>query len=418
MKKILTSLLFIALCIMDCSDSKDDPIPEISGAFAIQMFDINNRGNASDIRVFFNSNTTLAELKEFRLILVPEALVSAVSIADFPESGSAVLIIAADKGLQKLTLSAGLTDFQGKGISVGEAYRVAVASIHAREGGNSPVVISNESITLEDSPLQDLYVSNSRGNSVVIIDEITGELIGNFIRPGAGQLTNTQELIRTDEGEYLVTGFGNSAIKRYNANGGLVENFTRGYTLGGPTKTSVGPDNLLYVSQWQNNINNVARFDYDTGDFVDEFVTGVDRAMGHAWDAEGNYYLASFGTPSVIKYNSEGERLMTIGSAQLAGPVNVWIKNSQKQLFVVDWPNGTVKIFNMETGEFQGNFISGMQRVEGFLFGENNALYLCDWLANSVNEYDATSGSLRRSMPISILNNPNGIIYGPNVDPQ
>ncbi|OEK00947.1 hypothetical protein BFP97_05235 [Roseivirga sp. 4D4] len=419
MKLNFLSLLIILVLISCDSSDGDELAPVIFSPSGIEHFDINNRGNASDIRLFFEFSQSIQHVREFRIILVPEGKQPEVSISSFLSASSQVQIVPAQQGEIKLTLNASLKDLDGNNISDGTAYAVAVASIHKTSEEDSKFLISNQSVTLTPTELKDLYISNSRGNSVVVIDEVTGELIGNFISPGIGGLGNTQELIINEAGNFLVTGVDNTAVKLYDGTtGAFIRDFTSGYVLGAPTKTSIGPDNLLYVSQWTNNINNVARFNYETGAFVDEYITGVDRAMGHAWDSDGNYYLALFGTPSVVKYDSQGNEVAKIGEGLLQGPVNVWVDESRNGLFVVDWSVGQVKEFDLTTGSFKANLVTGMQRVEGFLFGRDNALYLCDWQNNSVNEYDLTSGASRRVMQFDILNNPNGVIYGPNIDPN
>ena len=418
--KINFFCLILGLACLACggSDSDDSPTPTITAASGIQVFDINNRGNASDIRLFFSSTAQLDQVAEFRIAIVPETQAAQLTVADLTAPGSNAQSAPAMRGQSRLNLDATLNDLAGNAVSNGVSYQLAIATIHASDPEASQLSLSS-AFALADTPLQDLYVSNSRGNSVVIIDEVTGELIGNFINPGEGGLNDTQEMIINAAGDFIVTGLGNNALKLYSGtNGRFLRDFSTGYTLGAPTKTKIGPDQLLYVSQWQNNINNVARFSLETGEFVDEFVMGVDRAMDHAWDSQGNYYLASFGTPSIIKYDRQGNRLATIGRNNLQGPVNLWINQGTRKLFAADWPTGMIKRFDLATGDFEVNFITGMQRVEGFLFGTNNSLYLCDWLANEVHEYDASSGTRRRVIPVSVLNNPNGIIYGPNVDPN
>jgi|GEM_PF-2600953 len=416
--KFLSLAIIFALIACDSSDG-EALVPTIFAPNGIELFDINNRGNASDIRLFFEFSQSIQYVKEFRIILVPEGKEPEVSSSSFFMANDRVQIIAVQQGEIKLTLNASLKDLDGNDISNGTAYTVAVASIHKTSQADSKFLVSNRSVALMTTELKDLYISNSRGNSVVVIDEVTGELIGNFISPGIGGLGNTQEMIINREGNFLVTGVDNTAVKLFDGTtGAFIRDFTSGYVLGAPTKTSIGPDNLLYVSQWANNINNVARFNYETGEYVDEYITGVDRAMGHAWDSEGNYYLALFGSPSIIKYDSEGNEIAKIGEGLLQGPVNVWVDESRNGLFVVDWSVGQVKEFDLTTGSFKANLVSGMQRVEGFLFGRDNALYLCDWQNNSVNEYDLTTGTSRRIMQFDILNNPNGVIYGPNIDPN
>lgn len=421
MKKTIFGLLAIALFGLGCGSggSDDASVPPISTPTEIQAFDINNRGNASDIRVFFSFNSVVDHVKEYRIILIPEGSEAGVTLNDFLNENQQVQTVASRRGEVKVTLTSGLKDLSGNNIVMGTSYLVGVAAIHNGDVDSSRFAISSATVSLAETELRDLYISNNESNSVVIIDEVTGEFIGDFISPTNGGLGKTQEMIINEDGDFLVTGVSNRALKLYDGTTGqFIRDYTTGYVLGAPTKTSIGPDGLIYVSQWANNVNDVARFDYATGAFVDEFVKDIDRAMGHAWDDDGNYYLTSFGAPSVIKYDAQGNELSKIGVGVLQGPVNVWVDDAADGLFVVDWRVGMVREFELSTGTFRRNFITGMQRVEGFLFGRGNSIYLCDWLNNSVNEYDASTGELRRIMQSDRLNNPNGVIYGPNVDPN
>ena len=421
MKKKIFVLLVMLFSSLSCgsSGSDDGPVSIISTPSNIELFDINNRGNASDIRVFFSFTAEIDNVKEYRLILVPDGVESSVTLNDFLNDGEKVQVVPSRRGEIKVNLLASLRDVNGNAVSNEGTYAVGVAAIHNDNADASRFAFSSATVTLSEAELRDLYISNNESHSVVIIDEVTGEFIGDFIAPTNGGLGQTQEMIINEDGNFLVTGLSNSTLKLYNGETGqFMRDYTIGYVLGAPTKTSIGPDGLIYVSQWTNNVNDVARFDYVTGAFVDEFVKDIDRAMGHAWDDEGNYYLTSFGTPSVIKYDVQGNELMKIGEGILQGPVNVWVDDANDGLFVVDWSVGMVREFELSSGGFRRNFITGMQRVEGFLFGRNNSLYLCDWLNNSVNEYDAGTGALRRIMQSDRLNKPNAVIYGPNVDPD
>ena len=90
------------------------------------------------------------------------------------------------------------------------------------------------------------------------------------------------------DGSVLVTGFGNTTIKRYDGEtGAFLGDFSSGYALATPSKMSIGPDSLIYVTQWDAVQNNIVRFDLD-GNFVDEFTTegapnGLGSPLGCRW---------------------------------------------------------------------------------------------------------------------------------------
>ncbi|MFY0594584.1 hypothetical protein [Roseivirga sp.] len=418
-KKLILFLLSFAL-LTSCN-SKDDAqsVPDIIGPSDIQLFDINNRNDASDIRVFFFYRNPVVNVEQFRLILIPDGQQGAITIDDFLRDNNTAQIISAFSGETRLNFVGTISDYAGNQVRNGQSYAVGIAAIHNLDNAASEFTISEEIVLLEDKELRDLYIGNGQGNSVAIIDEVTGELIGNFINPFEGGLVELIDIIEKPDGDFLVTGIGNNTVKTFSRETGEYKgDFTKTYPLVTPTKTAIGPDGLLYVSQWLDGRNHVVRFNSSDGEFVDEYILNVSQGMGHAWDSQANYYLASFGSGRVLKFDSEGNELNVFGENILTAPVNIWVDEERDALFVVDWYDGAVRRFNLQSGDFEGDFISGLERVEGFLFGRNNALYLCDWQENTIKEYDLTSGEFRRLINVEGLSAPNSMVYGPNVDPQ
>lgn len=263
----------------------------------------------------------------------------------------------------------------------------------------------------------DLFVSSRTTNSVKRYDGETGQYLGDFIPPGSGGLRTTQEVVFGPDGRFYVSGRGNSAILVYDpVSGSPLGAFTEGYTLDNPTKMRFGPDGNLYVAQWGTSQSSVVRFD-EHGTFIDEFTEDLNNPMDHAWDADGNYYVAVFGSRDVRRYGPDGT-FSDIFISGLQGPVNLWF-DDQGDLLVSDWTVGTVKRYDGQTGAFKSNFITGMTRTEGIAIGPDGALYLCDWQNNVVNRYDATTGALLDTFASGgFLNNPNSVIFGPRPDIQ
>ncbi|MCB0612735.1 MAG: hypothetical protein KDC75_05500, partial [Phaeodactylibacter sp.] len=225
----------------------------------------------------------------------------------------------------------------------------------------------------------DILVSSRNTNSVKRYS-FDGSYLGDFIMPNAGALTNPQDLLWLPDGSLLVTGIGNSAIKHYDGSSGtFLGNFSSGYNLDRPTKMSVGPDGALYVSQWGSTQNKIARFNLQTGVFIDEFTeTGVPQGCGHYWDADGNLYVASFGqgtNGNVHRFAPDGSFLgIAINSAHLQGPVGMWV-DENGDFMITDWTLGQVLRFGATGLAYEGVFISGMQNIEGFLIDDGRFIY-------------------------------------------
>lgn len=187
------------------------------------------------------------------------------------------------------------------------------------------------------------------------------------------------------ENAVLITNLNSGNISKFNADTGeFIENFATG--IGGPTRMEVGPDGLLYVLQWSNNTK-VLRYQLDgtpEGEFTD---TNTGTAIGLDWDAEGNLYVSSYNGGYVRKFDSEGVSQGDFISANLAGPTNIWFADNG-DLFVVDYNGNTVDRFNSE-GEFQGSFITGLPQGEGVDFLDSGNIIIGSGGTSSVRTYDS-----------------------------
>jgi hypothetical protein len=201
-------------------------------------------------------------------------------------------------------------------------------------------------------------------------------------------------LFLEDAGEVLISNFTTGNINRHEiASGTFKGNFASG--LGGPTRMKVGPDNLLYVLQWQGN-GKVFRYKLD-GTFVDQFTSvGVDESIGLDWDTDKNLYVSSFSGGaggSVRKFDSSGKDLGNFISSNLQGPTNIWF-NSDGNLLVNDWQAGVVKRFDM-SGKFLGNYISGLSNPEGIGFLTNGNILIGNGGTHAVKMYGPTGGFVK-----------------------
>lgn len=265
----------------------------------------------------------------------------------------------------------------------------------------------------------DLYISSRTDHAVKRYDGNTGQFKGNFVPSGRGGLSRPQEVLFHPDGSLLVTGRDNPSILRYDGQtGAFLGNFTSGYTLDNPTKTVVGPDSLLYVAQWGSFQNKVVRFNFQTGQFVDEFTSvGVPQGCGIDWDSTGNLYVARWGNGTngnVYKFDTLGKFVsIFIPSGRITGPTNIWF-GDDGNLLVADWSQGEVFRFDGKTGDYMHKVITGMTNVEGFVYDADGLLYLCDWGANVVNRYNLAHSTTMTFINIGTLQNPNSITFGPS----
>jgi WD40 repeat protein len=270
-----------------------------------------------------------------------------------------------------------------------------------------------------------IYVSSTGSDEVRVYDASSGELEDVLIEARSDR-TGPQEVLFGPDGMLYVTFFGgeeDNVIHRYDpASGEYLGPFSSGYDLDAPTKMKIGPDGNFYVSQWGNDRFNVVVFDGQTGEFIREATgdTGRRNVMGLAWDDQDRLYVAHWGDGSngyVRRISSDGSSTTTvIGTAKLEGPVNIWF-NDDGTLNVVDWTRATVEAYDVSTGLAVSTRAMGdgaQSRFEGYTFGPDGLLYVCDRLKGRVNRYDPDSGDfIDTFIDDPGLVNPNSVKFGP-----
>lgn len=267
-------------------------------------------------------------------------------------------------------------------------------------------------LTLFSQQVVEMYVSSRNTNSVKLFNGETGEFIEDFVAEGAGGLSKTQDVAFGPGGHLYVTGIDNSAILKYDGmTGEFLGEFTSGYELHGPTKFTFHDDGLVYVSQWGEK-KEIARFNSQTGEFVDAFATsGLDLACGHAWDNLGNLFVADYSLKSVMFYEPDGSTggNFTLGD-ELEGPVNVWFRDNGN-LIVLDWMRGEALEYEYPTGNFVGEYLTGLQRAEGFAFGPDSSLYVCDWITDDIKKYDKEGNFIEVFTDEGEMEAPNAVTF-------
>lgn len=238
---------------------------------------------------------------------------------------------------------------------------------------------------------------NSRATNGIMKYDEQGNYLGYFIMPSSGGLSSPEDIIFHPDGTVLVTGNNNTTIKRYNGKtGGYIGNFSTGYSLSSPSKMSIGPDSLIYVTQWGAIQNKVVRFDLQ-GAFVDEFTSiGAPKGLGHTWDKNRDFYIALYnngGDGTVHRFDSTGKDKGTfINTSILQGPTNIWFDNNGDML-VEDWTTGKVLRYD-STGLYKSDFVTGMTNPEGIAFLPNGGMLIGDWGKDAVHLIDVNGNLL------------------------
>eukprot|EP00188_Purpureofilum_apyrenoidigerum_P004992 Plantae.Rhodophyta-Purpureofilum_apyrenoidigerum.ctg6087.p1 GENE.Plantae.Rhodophyta-Purpureofilum_apyrenoidigerum.ctg6087~~Plantae.Rhodophyta-Purpureofilum_apyrenoidigerum.ctg6087.p1 ORF type:complete len:389 (+),score=41.21 Plantae.Rhodophyta-Purpureofilum_apyrenoidigerum.ctg6087:2790-3956(+) len=305
------------------------------------------------------------------------------------------------------TLSAGGLDQFGNNIDLPSAIEWSVdnnnVSIDA-DGKVTALAVGSSIITakvedVEDTyeidvwdssaPRTDIYVSdvgvNRNGPHQILRYDSNGDHGEVFISTG---LSRPQDIVFLEDQELvLISNFGSGTITQYDISTGESRGVFAG-GLNGPTRLEIGPDNLLYVLQW--NSGPVKRYNLD-GTFVDDFTSSsVSEAIGIDWDADGNVYVSSFNNGSngfVKKFDASGEDLGLFITSNLSGPTDIWFDNSGN-LLVNDWSGNRVQKFD-SNGAFLSTFITGVTQPEGVAFFDNGDVLIGDSGTGAVKRYSS-----------------------------
>lgn len=261
------------------------------------------------------------------------------------------------------------------------------------------------------------YASNRVLNAVNTYEE-DGTYIEEFIAQNAGGLSNPQDIIIHPDLFLLVTGTNNEQIKKFDLETGayLGDWSDPSFALSRPSKMSIGPDNLLYVTQWGTTQegSKIVRFDLQ-GNYLGAFTPSAPQGLGHVWDDDGNFYLALFGlnpgSGTVRKYDSDGNFLeIFITSAFLENPTYIWWDEITGDMLVQDFTAGKVLRYD-NNGGYIGEFITGINNPEGYTFLQNGNILISERGANQISEFNPDGTPVARWDNGGVLAGPNFIEY-------
>ncbi len=210
-------------------------------------------------------------------------------------------------------------------------------------------------------------------------------------------------VILEGKGIALISNFSANNITQYDLETGSYKGvFASG--ISGPTRMKIGPDELLYVLQWQGD-GLVRRFELNgtsLGAFTD---VGVSQSIGIAWDSGGNLYVSSYsdgnGSSFVRRFDAAGKDMGIFIGSNIQGATDIWFEGTD--LMINDYPQGIVKRFNA-SGAFQENFITGLNLNEGIDHLLNGNILIGNGGSKAVKMYTPEGVFIKDIVPPGTLN--------------
>lgn len=272
---------------------------------------------------------------------------------------------------------------------------------------------------------QDLYVSSGGTHSVKRFDGITGQYIEDFVVSGAGNLANPQGIAFGPDGNLYVsskvfTSTGPSSIKKFDGQtGAYLGEFNMGYTFTfAADLTWVG--NTLYASEFAMGgaQRGVHRFDIN-GKHLGLFADTGTGADGHLFASDGFFYAVASQANQIKKFDPvTGALLQTFQSTN--GLFLDLREGPNGNLFATTFSPGGVQEFDINTGSFVGNFVSGLGTSQGQLETlDGNSVLVGTYSSGTINKYNINTGAFEGVFASGNgLNQPNNFVWGPDPVPE
>ncbi len=267
------------------------------------------------------------------------------------------------------------------------------------------VLSATATLGLQSHPAQAaLLVGNTAGNNVLLFDERTGKLGGEFISAGSGGLISPDDLTFGPDGNLYVSSGNNfsGAILRYDGRTGeFLGRFDQGGSLIRPYGSAFGPDGNLYVSSFLT--DQILRYDGQTGAFIDVFAAG-DGSAGSLngpndllFDAAGNLYVTTQGSVAVPG-DGNGDGVTEPGEMQanFTGLPSQVLRFANKGGVLDTTP--TVFVEQPDPLPLSFKFVSFL----GLAIAPNGDLITTDF-ANGIRSYDLATGTPQAVIPTTYV---------------
>lgn len=166
-----------------------------------------------------------------------------------------------------------------------------------------------------------------------------------------------------------------------------------------PRGLTFGPDGNLYVASIDT--DSVLRYDGQSGAFLDEFVSagsgGLDTPRDVLFDPNGDLLVVSRGNNRIIRYDGNDgsfDKVLVDGTGGLNVPANLVYVDATDELFVSNAQSNEILKYDGQTGEFLGAFATagsgGLSNPKWMSFTEAGDLLVVSQLGDEILRYNAS----------------------------
>ena len=206
------------------------------------------------------------------------------------------------------------------------------------------------------------------------------------------------------------------------ASGDFIDTFVAAGSggLSVPVGLDFGPDGNLYVAS--SSTNSVLRYSGADGSFIDAFVpagSGLSTPTGLVFGPDDDLFVCSLGGDKVLRFDgATGAPLgdfVTAGSGGLDAPRGLTF-GPDGHLYVAEEVHDAVSRYDGATGAFLDVFVTagsgGLDRANDVAFGPDGVLYVASLNNDQVLCYDGTTGTFLHAAPSDALDGPAWLTVG------
>ncbi len=382
--------------MVSCGDggnpSPDEPM--LTAPTSLDVRDVSNQGNSSDLELSFAKPSDLSLVDEFRVFIVKAGdagsfdSLSALSSTSYVELGITV-------SESQVSFDSELLDIDEEPILENVDYNAFVLAVGIEDLGGALSAASNTIRLEQKSAVRTLTASFDAGSGGMDVDAEGNIYMGDF-GAALGSAPGTRVYKITPEGQVSVFASG----------------------LVGASGNDFDNEGNLYQSSIQGGI--VSKITPDG--VVSTFASGFSGPVGIAFDGESNFYVCNCSNHTISKVDMDGNVSLFSASGLLACPNgididengNLYIANFNSGTIVKITPEGTASSFAVISGNNMGHLLIGGEFIYVIARG-NNAIYRVNFQGQaSLFAGTGIRGLANGSLDQATFSLPNDMAFSPD----